>query len=200
MSNGGKDIEVPSGDGTTVIYQVKWTSKVEQDPVAWLKDAIEGERESIERFVREERATKYILMTSVAGTSVPKRGSMPRLEVELAESSKRFGVPMVCLWQADIDAMVDAAYQQRHPDHVRRIRKVVREFEEVRFLVPPCRAAVGVDELYMAGGSSTTTTLPSGSRSMNMSGAPPLRDSSSFRSGRRIPARAATSGQSQSQF
>jgi hypothetical protein len=131
MSDGGKDIEVPSGDGTTVIYQVKWTSKVEQDPVAWFKDAVQGERENIERLVREEKATKYVLMTSVAGTSIPKRGSMPRLQVELAASSKRLGIPMVCLWQADIDAMVDAA-----PDSIKwNYQEMLAGSELVRFLI-----------------------------------------------------------------
>jgi hypothetical protein len=143
MSDGGKDIEVPSGDGTTVIYQVKWTSKVEQDPVAWLKDAIEGERENIERLVREERATKYVLMTSVAATSIPKRGSMPRMEVELAASSKRFGVPMVCLWQADIDAMVDAA-----PDSLKwTYQEMLAGSELVRFLIHGSQIAGRAAEL-----------------------------------------------------
>ena len=73
MSDGGRDI---TDGGQALVYQVKWTSKVEQDPVSWLKDAVEGERANIERLVREKGATKYRLMTSVAGTSFPKRGSM----------------------------------------------------------------------------------------------------------------------------
>ena len=73
MSDGGRDI---TDGGQALVYQVKWTSKVEQDPVSWLKNAVEGERANIERLVREKGATKYRLMTSVAGTSIPKRGSM----------------------------------------------------------------------------------------------------------------------------
>jgi hypothetical protein len=48
MRDGGKEIEAQPG-GPTTAYQVKWTSKVERDPVTWLKRAIEGERSNIEK-------------------------------------------------------------------------------------------------------------------------------------------------------
>jgi hypothetical protein len=108
MRDGGKDIEAQPGAPTT-IYQVKWTSKVERDPVTWLKRAIEGERTNIERLIAEEGATNYILMTSVAGTSVPKTGTIAKLDKELAVFSEKLGIPMTCLWQSDVDSMVDSA-------------------------------------------------------------------------------------------
>jgi hypothetical protein len=108
MSDGGKDLEARSGAITT-IYQVKWSSKVERDPVAWLKQAILDEWANIEKLVAEENATKYVLMTSVAGTSIPRTGTIVRLDKELVVFSKNLGIPMTCLWQSDIDSMVDNA-------------------------------------------------------------------------------------------
>ena len=108
MSDGGKDAEAP-GDGGAAIYQVKWTSKTERDPVSWLKRAVEGEWAKIKRLVSEEQASSYYLMTSVAGTSIPTTGTMDRLDHEMDAFSKRLGIPMIPLWQADIDSMVDNA-------------------------------------------------------------------------------------------
>jgi len=94
----------------SIAFQVKWTSKFEQNPVAWLKAAIEGERGSIKRMVRERGISKYILMTSVAGTTTAERtGTVQKLDVLLAEFSREFGIPVECWWQADIDAEVDSA-------------------------------------------------------------------------------------------
>jgi hypothetical protein len=108
MSDGGRDV-VDRGGDRALIYQVKWSSKTEGDPVGWLRAAVKGERANIERLVRDEGATKYVLMTSVAGTSIPERGTMDRLDKELAALSAEYGVEMECLWQADIDSMVDSA-------------------------------------------------------------------------------------------
>lgn len=71
MSDGGRDISGSEGK-SAVIFQVKWTSKALQNPVTWLKSAVEAERANIERLIREEGATEYRLMTCVAGTSTPK--------------------------------------------------------------------------------------------------------------------------------
>lgn len=106
MSDGGRDITDPE---QSLVYQVKWTSKVEQDPVSWLKKAIEGERQNIERLVKEEGVTQYRLMTSVAATSPSRRGSRDRLDSELLALSKAYNVHIECMWQADIDAMIDVA-------------------------------------------------------------------------------------------
>lgn len=108
MSDGGRDAVERTGDGA-LVYQVKWTSKTERDPVAWLKKAVEGERVNIERLVREEGATQYRLMTSVAGTSGPHFGTMDRLDEELKKLSRAYGIEMQCLWQSDVDSMVDSA-------------------------------------------------------------------------------------------
>nr|WP_271209867.1 NACHT domain-containing protein [Rhodococcus wratislaviensis]GLK34654.1 hypothetical protein GCM10017611_15030 [Rhodococcus wratislaviensis] len=106
-SDGGRDAVRRTG-GRSVIYQVKWTSKPKQSPVSWLNEAIKGEADDIRRLVKDG-AEEYYLMTSVAGTAVPGRGTMDRLDERLEEYSAEFGIPMRCWWQADIDARVDAA-------------------------------------------------------------------------------------------
>lgn len=110
MSDGGRDATAGGASGALggTIYQVKWTKNRIQSPVAWLKAAVEGEAENIERLVANG-ATRYVLMTCVAGTSAPDRGTMDKLDREFEALSKRFGVPMEPLWQADLDGMVDAA-------------------------------------------------------------------------------------------
>lgn len=107
QADGGRDAVHGSGPDR-IVYQVKWTSKRQQNPHPWLKNAVEGEKENIERLVREG-AVEYILITCVAGTSAHGRGSMDRLDKELAEYSKQYGIRFSCWWQADLDARVDSA-------------------------------------------------------------------------------------------
>lgn len=105
--DGGRDAVVKTAAGGHV-YQVKWTNTPIRNPVSWLDAAIKGEANNIKRLVREG-ATRYYLLTSVAGTSDPKRGSMDKLDERLAEHRKTFGIAMECWWRADIDARVDDA-------------------------------------------------------------------------------------------
>lgn len=111
MSDGGRDISGSEGE-LAVIFQVKWTSKALQNPVTWLRSAVEAERANIERLIREEGATEYRLMTCVAGTSTPKTGTIDRLDEELNKLSEQYGVRMRCMWQSDLDSMVDSAPTQ----------------------------------------------------------------------------------------
>ncbi|MFG2376937.1 NACHT domain-containing protein [Streptomyces sp. NPDC048504] len=106
-SDGGRDATRGDG-GRLAIYQVKWTSKPQQNPVAWLNAAINGEADNIRRLV-EEGAEAYYLLTSVAGTAVPQRGSMDTMDALLAKYTAQFGIPIHIWWRADLDARVDAA-------------------------------------------------------------------------------------------
>lgn len=132
MSDGGRDATGRGADGATdgLIYQVKWTKDRIQNPVAWLKKAVEGEAENIERLVTKG-ATRYVLMTCVAGTSSPDKGTMDRLDSEFATLSERFGIDMQPLWQADIDGMVDAA-----PDAIKwSYQEMLAGHDLIRFLI-----------------------------------------------------------------
>ncbi|MET9378812.1 hypothetical protein ABZX98_32545 [Streptomyces sp. NPDC002992] len=87
---------------------MKWTSKPQQQPVAWLNSAIAGEADNIRRLV-SQGAKAYYLLTSVAGTAVPRRGSMDTLDVALAKHAAEFGIPIHIWWRADLDARLDSA-------------------------------------------------------------------------------------------
>lgn len=105
MADGGIDIK--RGD---IVYQVKWTSKFEKNPATWLKNTIDGERDNINALVKDKGVSRYILMTSVAGTSsANETGSIEKLQVALDAYSEEFEIPVECWWQADIDAEVDGA-------------------------------------------------------------------------------------------
>ena len=91
----------------SVIYQVKWSSKYQQNPASWLKSTIDKEREKIHALVREGRATRYILVTSVAGTTTGQgTGSIQKLDRDLEAYTEEFGIPIECWWQSDLDAEI----------------------------------------------------------------------------------------------
>jgi hypothetical protein len=118
-------------DGS-VIFQDKWSSKLLQDPAAWLEEAIRGERPKIVRLVRDKRISRYILMTSVAGTTTGKgTGSIQRLQKQLDRYSREFRIPVECWWQSDIDAEVDAA-----PDSVKwSYQEMLAGADAIRYLM-----------------------------------------------------------------
>lgn len=127
MADGGID----AMSHGSIIYQVKWSSKVQQNPHTWLKATIEGERKKISALV-EKGATRYILMTCVAGTTTSEdTGSMQRLQKSLEEFSEEFGIPVECWWQADLDAEVDAA-----PDSIKwSYQDMLAGTEAIRYLI-----------------------------------------------------------------
>jgi hypothetical protein len=115
----------------SVVFQVKWTSKRLQSPDTWLTRTLKAERDKILRLVEQKRISRYILMTSVAGTTDRDRGgSIQRLEPRLKEFGDQLGIPVECWWQADIDAEVDAA-----PDAVKwSYQEMLAGSEAVRYL------------------------------------------------------------------
>ncbi|MCW2528288.1 MAG: hypothetical protein JWM76_3148, partial [Pseudonocardiales bacterium] len=133
MADGGVDA-IASG---SIVYQVKWSSKLEQNPAVWLDNAIDGERDNIKRLVREAHTSRYILMTSVAGTTTAKRtGSIQVLDKKLREYSREFGIPIECWWQADIDGEVDAA-----PDAIKwSYQEMLAGSDAIRYLIEGSRA------------------------------------------------------------
>lgn len=128
MADGGIDA-ISHG---AIVYQVKWTSKFEQSPASWLKDVIDGERENIMRLVREKGVSRYILMTSVAGTTTSVgTGSMQKLQRDLEAYSREFGIDVDCWWQADIDAEVDSA-----PDALKwSYQEMLAGADAIRYLI-----------------------------------------------------------------
>ena len=116
----------------TIIYQVKWSSKFLLRPGTWLARAIEGERAKIMRLIEDRRISRYVLITSVAGTTTASRtGSIQKLHEQLARYGGEFGIPFECWWQSDIDAEVDAA-----PDSVKwAYPEMLAGTEAIRYLM-----------------------------------------------------------------
>ncbi|WP_212820310.1 NACHT domain-containing protein [Polymorphospora rubra] len=141
QKDGGRDAVRKNG-GNAIIYQVKWTGDRLQNPLSWLKAAIDGEAENIRRLVADG-ASAYYLMTCVAGTSEYWSGTMNQLDEELARQSKIFGTPMECWWQADIDARVDKAPTEvkwAYPD-------MLAGPDLIRYMIEADRVAARDDEL-----------------------------------------------------
>jgi hypothetical protein len=141
QKDGGRDATRSSPD-MFVVYQVKWTNDRVRHPVAWLDKAVTGEADNLRRLVAEG-AEEYLLMTNVAGTSTPGRGTMDLLEQRLAVHSKAFGIPMRCEWQADIDARVDGAPR----DLKFAYGDMLAGFDLVRYLIEADRLETREEEL-----------------------------------------------------
>lgn len=137
QKDGGRDIKRATSQGD-LIYQVKWSKDANKNPVAWLTRAIEGERASIEQHVRDG-ITRYILMTSIAGTAAKAvdasgrgAGTIDKLDRVLEQNRVQFGLEeMDCWWRADIDARVLTA-----PTNVLwRFQRMLAGPEAMRFLL-----------------------------------------------------------------
>lgn len=129
MADGGRD-GTAKPDGQFIIFQVKWAKQPPNDPVTWLAETVEHEREKIKRMVRAG-ATRYVLLTSVTGTSVPDRGSMDRFRTEMDSFEKEFGIRCEVRWRPDVDAMVDLAPD----DLVLRYVQMLAGVEALRYLL-----------------------------------------------------------------
>lgn len=116
----------------SIIFQVKWTSKFLQNPETWLDDAIAGERDKINRLIRDKRISRYILMTSVAGTTTAERtGSIQKLQKKLDGYIAEFQIPIECWWQSDIDGEVDGT-----PDAIKwSYQEMLAGSEAIRYLI-----------------------------------------------------------------
>jgi hypothetical protein len=121
----------------SIVYQVKWSSKLEQNPAIWLDKAIDGERSSIQRLLRDGRISRYILITSVAGTTTAKQtGSIQVLDKKLRDYTREFGIPVECWWQQDVDGEVDAA-----PDAIKwSYQEMLAGSQAIRYLIEGAHA------------------------------------------------------------
>ncbi|GAB3306131.1 NACHT domain-containing protein [Pseudoclavibacter terrae] len=92
-----------------LVFQVKWSSKgTEKNPVTWLKNAIEGERDKITELAAGG-ARKYVIVTNVASTGKPGTGTFDKLNSELDNYAKQFGIEMTALWREALNPIVDSA-------------------------------------------------------------------------------------------
>ncbi|MDG4666370.1 hypothetical protein [Mycobacterium sp. 236(2023)] len=123
-----RGVDARRGD---IVYQVKWSSKLLQDPASWLRATIEDERDNLVRFGKQG-VSEYILMTSVAGTTTANNtGTIQRLQIELDKYTAEFGIKVECWWQSDIDAEVDVA-----PDSIKfSYQEMLAGSDAIRYLM-----------------------------------------------------------------
>ena len=108
QAEGGRD-GVRRSDKGLLIYQVKWSGNArEKNPVTWLTQAAKAEEANIRALVAQG-AKQYFLVTNIASTGKPGRGTFDKLDAELARISEDFGIQMQCLWRETVDSMVDNA-------------------------------------------------------------------------------------------
>jgi hypothetical protein len=151
QKDGGRDIKRKTSDGD-LIYQVKWSKNAIRNPISWLTTAIEGEKAKIKRHAADG-ATRYILITSVAGTSAMAKdasghgsGTMDKLDKALADYATEFGLKLMeCWWRKDLDDHVVTA-----PTNILwRFQKMLAGAEALRFVLEANHAEIANDRLAL---------------------------------------------------
>lgn len=102
--DGGRDMVSGTGENRTIL-QVKWSGNRSKKSTSWLKSAVNGEAANIKRLV-SEGCRQYVLMTNVEGSAAPGSGTRDQIEEALDDLGKQYGIPMSCVWAADLDAWV----------------------------------------------------------------------------------------------
>jgi len=112
-ADGGRDavrplraaLTAPTKTADTLVYQVKFTREPArvQDPVNWLRRAIEGERSKIDALAKSG-AVRYEIITNVRGSGRFETGHMDRLDRYL----ESLPLEAACYWRHDVDTWLDA--------------------------------------------------------------------------------------------
>lgn len=109
QADGGRDGTAPGKNGqNSIIIQVKFKRqlKANEDYFAWLKKAVLGEKENIERLI-DRGAEEYKLVTNVPSTGKDKVGLLDKVNEFLNEN---FDIPFQVLWRDDLDARISGNY------------------------------------------------------------------------------------------
>ncbi|MFC7761110.1 NACHT domain-containing protein [Catellatospora bangladeshensis] len=100
-ADGGRDAV-----NDAVVFQVKFTGTPERvdDRVDWLVSAIDGEQEKIKRLAKRG-CREYVLATNVGGTGGLDKGTIDKLDRELAQRASAWGLDNITAWwRDDVDA------------------------------------------------------------------------------------------------
>ncbi|WP_433687026.1 NACHT domain-containing protein [Micromonospora carbonacea] len=105
MPDGGRDGTSPADLRGTIVFQVKFARNPHavKDPVAWVKNAIEGELDKIQELVNRN-ATEYVLLTNMPGTSHLDSGRIDKVSAYLRDVLQ---IPAACWWRDEIDRRLD---------------------------------------------------------------------------------------------
>lgn len=110
QADGGRDGILKTDPGRALVYQVKWFVEGKtKDPVATLAAVIRTEEQNL-RQLAKDGVRRYVLVTNVPSTSKPGTGTFDRLDKQLEDLAKEFGLEqMSCIWRESINAWVDNA-------------------------------------------------------------------------------------------
>lgn len=109
QADGGRDgVLKAHGPENVIVFQDKWTKR-EKDPVTWLKQAIEGEKDKITALAAAG-VKKYKIITCLHGTSKPGSGQMDKMDAALRKYESDLGMEeMECIWRPTLNAWVAGA-------------------------------------------------------------------------------------------
>lgn len=114
QADGGRDGAIEADPAKRLVFQVKWAKRLEKDPVAWLKTAIDGEAKNLRR-LGDEGLRNYVIVTNAPSTGKVGVGTHDRMRQELDKYQADFGIEtMECVWQETLNSWVDNA-----PDEVK---------------------------------------------------------------------------------
>lgn len=110
QADGGRDGVLKTEPGRALVYQVKWFAEGKtKDPVATLAAAVRTEEQNLRRLAKDG-VRRYVLVTNVPSTGKPGSGTFDRLDKQLEEFAKDFGLEqMSCAWRESVNAWVDNA-------------------------------------------------------------------------------------------
>jgi hypothetical protein len=110
QSDGGRDGILKTDPSSVLIYQVKWSADgALKDPVSALDAMVKKEEKNLRELARLG-VRRYVLVTSIPSTGKPGRGTYDRLDTQLEEYAKEFGLEQIsCMWRESVNAWVDNA-------------------------------------------------------------------------------------------
>ncbi|MFE2111763.1 NACHT domain-containing protein [Streptomyces microflavus] len=108
MADGGRDATSRTSGRLETVFQVKFTRNpgAIKDKSKWIIDALEGEKEKIEKLV-ERGATKYVIITNVPPTASLDSGTIDKVDKYLAD---HVPIEAYCWWRDDLDRRLDREF------------------------------------------------------------------------------------------
>ncbi|MGV9715422.1 NACHT domain-containing protein [Rhodococcus pyridinivorans] len=108
QKDGGRDAVSGHGTPDAIAFQVKFKRDRmrSDDGFKLVKGAVDGELEKVKRLA-DKGATRYVLMTNIAGTSATDSGTMDKVQAYL---DAVMPIPSQVWWRSDLDARLNNSY------------------------------------------------------------------------------------------
>ncbi|WP_181136192.1 NACHT domain-containing NTPase [Rathayibacter sp. AY1H3] len=107
QKDGGRDAVRPkvAPDAPTVVCQVKFKRRDEEDAASWMIETLEKELPKIQSLIASG-ADEYVMLTNARGSAHPEVGKIDKVQKWLTD---HVTIPAQCLWRDDLDRRVDGA-------------------------------------------------------------------------------------------